>query len=113
MSAAGEVEPVGDAAAEASTTATCTRRDRVPVRGRFRRDLERAWAEGFRSSELLKQYTTATMGPCQGAMCGRHLAAFAAARTTEKGATPAAARTTARPPPARCRWRLSPPRSFR
>ena len=31
-------------------------------------------------------------------MCGRHLAAFAAARTTEKGATPAAARTTARPP---------------
>ena len=45
MSAAGEVEPVGDAAAEASTTATCTRRDRVPVRGRFGEDLERAWAE--------------------------------------------------------------------
>ncbi|HEX6399905.1 MAG TPA: 2Fe-2S iron-sulfur cluster-binding protein, partial [Actinomycetota bacterium] len=33
-------------------------------------DLRRAWAEGFRSSELLKRYTTVTMGPCRGAMCG-------------------------------------------
>jgi sarcosine oxidase, subunit alpha len=56
-------------------------------------DLERAWAEGYRSSELLKRYTTATMGVCQGAMCGRHLAAFAAAQ----GAAANAARTTARP----------------
>jgi sarcosine oxidase subunit alpha len=68
-------------------------------------DLERAWAEGYRSSELLKRYTTATMGPCQGAMCGRHLAAFAAARntarsnaTSEAPNAAAAARTTARPP---------------
>ena len=43
-------------------------------------DLEQAWGEGWRSSEILKRYTTATMGPCQGALCGRHLAAFAAAR---------------------------------
>ena len=57
-------------------------------------DLERAWREGYRSSELLKRYTTATMGPCQGAMCGRHLAAFAAARGA---AADAAGRTTARP----------------
>ena len=57
-------------------------------------DLERAWDEGYRSSELLKRYTTATMGPCQGAMCGRHLAAFAAARGA---AANAASRTTARP----------------
>ncbi|MEA2521896.1 MAG: sarcosine oxidase, subunit alpha, partial [Actinomycetota bacterium] len=58
-------------------------------------DLEAAWAEGWRSSEILKRYTTATMGPCQGAMCGRHLAAFAAvgAPTPQAGA-----RTTARPP---------------
>lgn len=58
-------------------------------------DLEAAWAEGWRSSEILKRYTTATMGPCQGAMCGRHLAAFAAvgAATAQAGA-----RTTARPP---------------
>jgi len=61
------------------------------------KDLERAWDEGWRSSEILKRYTTATMGPCQGAMCGRHLAAFAAAG----GATDAprtGARTTSRPP---------------
>ena len=58
-------------------------------------DLEAAWAEGWQSSEILKRYTTATMGPCQGAMCGRHLAAFAAvgASTAQAGA-----RTTARPP---------------
>jgi len=57
-------------------------------------DLERAWDEGYRSTELLKRYTTVTMGPCQGAMCGRHLAAFAAARGA---AAHASARPTARP----------------
>jgi sarcosine oxidase, subunit alpha len=58
-------------------------------------DLEAAWAEGWRSSEILKRYTTATMGPCQGALCGRHLAAFA---RRHEAAPPAAARTTSRPP---------------
>jgi sarcosine oxidase subunit alpha len=60
-------------------------------------DAEQAWAEGFRSAEILKRYTTATMGPCRGAMCGRALAAFADARSDERdrGASP---RTTARPP---------------
>ena len=43
-------------------------------------DLEAAWDEGWTSSEILKRYTTATMGPCQGALCSRHLAAFAAAK---------------------------------
>ncbi len=58
-------------------------------------DLERAWSEGWTSSEIVKRYTTATMGPCQGALCSRHLAEFAAA----KGAVPKAqGRTTARPP---------------
>ena len=28
-------------------------------------DLEQAWQEGWHSSEILKRYTTATMGPCQ------------------------------------------------
>ena len=28
-------------------------------------DLDHAWHEGFRSTEILKRYTTATMGPCQ------------------------------------------------
>ena len=58
------------------------------------RDMARAWSEGYRSSELLKRYTTATMGPCQGAMCGRHVAAFASARSADANA---AGRTTARP----------------
>lgn len=59
-------------------------------------DLEHAWDEGFRSAEILKRYTTATMGPCQGAMCHRHLRAFVAAHDGATG--PAEGPTTARPP---------------
>ncbi len=59
-------------------------------------DLEQAWDEGWRSSEILKRYTTATMGPCQGAVCGRLLAAFAGERVD--AVATAGARTTARPP---------------
>ncbi len=63
------------------------------------RDLRDAWAEGWRSAEILKRYTTATMGPCQGAMCGRILASFVAARAAVGEApTLRPARTTARPP---------------
>jgi sarcosine oxidase subunit alpha len=58
-------------------------------------DLRRAWDEGWRSGEILKRYTTATMGPCRGALCGRHLAAFVAAA---EGPRAAPALTTARPP---------------
>ena len=58
-------------------------------------DLEQAFEEGFRSSQILKRYTTATMGPCQGAMCGHLLAAFAQKRT---GSAVQGARTTPRPP---------------
>lgn len=58
-------------------------------------DLERAWEEGFRSTELLKRYTTTTMGPCQGALCHPHLCAFVHARS---GESPFAARVSARPP---------------
>jgi sarcosine oxidase subunit alpha len=57
-------------------------------------ELERAWEEGWRSTEILKRYTTATMGPCRGALCGRHLAAFVRARAPGAAAT----RTSARPP---------------
>lgn len=58
-------------------------------------ELEAAWAEGWTSTEILKRYTTATMGPCQGALCSAHLASF----TDGKGAAPeVAGRTTARPP---------------
>ena len=90
------VEVVGDAA----------RGDAVPrVTGGYvclcedvsAHDAEQAWAEGFRSAEILKRYTTAMMGPCRGAMCGRAVTAFAAARSGEADRA-AAARTTARPP---------------
>ena len=61
-------------------------------------DLDRAWREGFTSSEILKRYTTATMGPCQGAMCGRHLAAFSARMAPDADRARAGSRITARPP---------------
>jgi sarcosine oxidase subunit alpha len=61
-------------------------------------DLERAWREGFTSSEILKRYTTATMGPCQGAMCGRHLAAFSARMASDADLARVGSRTTSRPP---------------
>ncbi len=97
MAGPDAVEVVGDAsiAAQAvpeSTAGTVCLCEDVSIA-----DLERAWAEGYRSSELSKRYTTATMGPCQGAMCGRHLAAFAATRNTTATAD-TSARTTARPP---------------
>jgi sarcosine oxidase subunit alpha len=66
-------------------------------------ELAQAWREGFTNAETLKRYTTATMGPCQGAMCGRHLAAFVRSRSAGRDAvdgtaSAASARTTARPP---------------
>ncbi len=59
------------------------------------KELSAAWDEGFRWTELLKRYTTVTMGPCQGLLCHQHLRAFVLARTP---AGPAGAPTTARPP---------------
>lgn len=58
-------------------------------------DLADAWDEGFRSTELLKRYTTATMGPCQGALCQPHLRAFVESRDP---GTVWSGKTTARPP---------------
>ena len=92
--AAGEpVRLVGDAAVEADVPrlaggVLCLCED-VSLH-----DLDQAWAEGFRSAELLKRYTTATMGPCRGATCGRALACFA----RDRAGGPAGTRTTARPP---------------
>ena len=59
-------------------------------------DLERAWDEGFRNAEILKRYTTTTMGPCQGAMCGRALSCFAASRTDAGRATGSASSAATR-----------------
>ena len=58
-------------------------------------DLELAWAEGYQSTELLKRYSTVTMGPCQGALCHAHLRAFVAAQGADQQRT---GPTTARPP---------------
>ncbi|MBI4421821.1 MAG: (2Fe-2S)-binding protein [Gemmatimonadetes bacterium] len=59
------------------------------------RDLEDAWTEGYQSTEILKRYTTATMGPCQGALCQAHLRSFARA---QGGTGWTSGPTTARPP---------------
>lgn len=59
-------------------------------------DVETAVAEGYDSSELLKRYSTISMGPCQGKMCSMnalHLCARARGVEVAK-----AGRTTARPP---------------
>ena len=64
-------------------------------------DLEQAWDEGFRNAEILKRYTTTTMGPCQGAMCGRAprvLRGLTRRRPRAARRKPRRARTTARPP---------------
>jgi sarcosine oxidase subunit alpha len=60
------------------------------------KDLETSIAEGYNSIELLKRYSTISMGPCQGKMCSLntiHLCARANDWTIEETGT-----TTARPP---------------
>ena len=60
------------------------------------RDVTNAVAEGFDEMELLKRYTTASMGPCQGRMCLMPLASCCAqetGRTLKETGT-----TTSRPP---------------
>jgi sarcosine oxidase, subunit alpha len=64
-------------------------------------DLEQAWHEGYRNAEILKRYTTTTMGPCQGTMCSRAMACFVRDHgepSAPRDPRPAPLRTTARPP---------------
>ena len=60
------------------------------------KDVTFAIDEGFEDIQTLKRYTTVSMGPCQGKMCGKSLAAICAGHTgrsiDEIGAT------TSRPP---------------
>ncbi|MGZ5306580.1 MAG: 2Fe-2S iron-sulfur cluster-binding protein [Actinomycetota bacterium] len=111
MSLPGEpVELVGDAAGADATPSNGDDGTVCLCEDVSLHDLEQAWDEGFRSAEILKRYTTTTMGPCQGAMCGRALSCFVRDRVAASadGPTPAgpaedglprvAARTTARPP---------------
>ena len=81
--------------------------DRVCIPGKKKRfvcycedvtdeDVETAIVEGYDSIELLKRYSTISMGPCQGAMCSIntiHLCARANGWTVQETGT-----TTARPP---------------
>ena len=60
------------------------------------KELKKAVAEGFSSMELLKRYTTITMGPCQGKACmvpSQRLCARATGSTFAE-----TKRTTSRPP---------------
>ncbi len=81
--------------------------DRTLVAGRKKRflcycedvtdvDLQTAIVEGYDSLELLKRYSTISMGPCQGRMCSMnavHLCARANGRQVQE-----TGRTTSRPP---------------
>lgn len=64
-------------------------------------ELAQAWSEGYRSTELLKRYSTVTMGACQGALCQPHLRAFVCARTKGAPGASAVSRPTVARPPAR------------
>ncbi len=59
-------------------------------------DISFAIEEGFDSLELLKRYTTVTMGPCQGRMC--QLAAIRQTAADTQSAVAEVGMTTARPP---------------
>ncbi len=61
-----------------------------------RKDIGHAVAEGFGEMELLKRYTTASMGPCQGRMCLMPLALSCAGETEQTLAETGT--TTSRPP---------------
>ena len=60
-------------------------------------DVKQAVREGFSSTELLKRYTTITMGPCQGRMCHGQMRALAE-RFSPGGEPRISGVTTARPP---------------
>ena len=60
------------------------------------KDISQAVAEGFDDIQLLKRYSTATMGPCQGKMCSKalvELCSQSAGRSVESTGV-----TTSRPP---------------
>ena len=62
-------------------------------------DIEEAIDEGFVDVQTLKRYTTVTMGPCQGKMCGPALSGICAAyHEAGNEPVPGDAYTTFRPP---------------
>ena len=61
------------------------------------KEVEQAIDEGFESAELLKRYTTVTMGPCQGRLCADQLRSIAERKNPSEAAR-VGAPTTLRPP---------------
>ena len=61
-------------------------------------DIEQAIDEGFADVQTLKRYTTVTMGPCQGKMCGRALASICASNAGTEREAGRDTYTTFRPP---------------
>ncbi len=85
------------------------------------KDLKRAVAEGFDSIELAKRYTTVTMGPCQGKLCGLNSTRLArgadrdgarGGRHDDRAAAlgPGVARAPCRPPARAREAHVDPPR---
>ena len=60
------------------------------------KDIATAVDEGFRDIQILKRYSTVTMGPCQGKMCHRNLVDIAAVHTGSSAGD--LGPTTAHPP---------------
>ncbi len=62
-------------------------------------DIEQAIDEGFADIQTLKRYSTVTMGPCQGKMCGWALAGICSSYAGNgEGSAPGDTHTTFRPP---------------
>ena len=93
---AGELSPAGVPAASYGSSGKDGRCVVCLCEDVTDKDVDRALREGFDSLELLKRYTTVTMGPCQGKLCQLPAVRLHAALT---GRDPAAVgTTTARPP---------------
>lgn len=61
-----------------------------------RKDIKQSIAEGYNSMELLKRYSTVSMGPCQGRMC--NMAAMHLCAHYNQQTIPETGTTTSRPP---------------
>ncbi len=84
------VEPCGRPSSENGKRFVCYCEDVVEG------DLETAMQEGFTSMELVKRYTTVSMGPCQGRMCSANAIQLCA--EVQSKPVQDMGRTTARPP---------------
>ncbi len=100
--AGANAEAVGEVAASAQCPVPSAHRE---ARGKAfvcycedvtAKDFKLSVAEGYDSAELSKRYTTTTMGPCQGRMCGAAASRLIAEETGQS--LEGVGTTTARPP---------------